>query len=268
MPTVQLQRVSAADSANMAGNEDSVPMLLHLPPGVTLEGLKTAENIMEDKVRQLSENAFNNELDADTTAEYTKQALEKSKLPDYYYQGMPDWPESTDLKCVGCGMGFSGPPWFVPISMEYKKVKEGGEAVSRAVFGRLLQTCSPNCSASYIKHMLRGNEQCQARENLVHLYYAKTGKRVINVQEAPFYTELASFGGKIPDKDFKRILLEMDPSINEHMKKSLDIKFEENGEQINGWDSCSDVVEENQRGAEPMDEKSIMSDMDTLLESI
>jgi len=215
------------------------PMLLHLPPGVSLAGVRSAEAIMDERVEEIL---------GDTAA--APELHKHETLPDLYYAGMESWPVSCSLRCWGCTFTFTGRPFFIPASMEMRRVRTSPTTppVSVVVFERLGVTCSPNCSASYIAHAMHGTRGAQARENLLHLHYAMTGRRFINIREAPFYTELESFGGSLSDAQFWKTLEKLAPE-NSSLAYRLDFDFSEEPRGCSGWNACADGAASCEDGA-------------------
>lgn len=157
---------------------------------------------MEEKLRELAED----------TAVSTDD-LVYDQLPDCYVVGLPEgWPISCNLRCWSCTLTFQGVPHFIPTSMfETTVADDTGRTRPTVAFRRLGVTCTANCSATYIERNMRGEAAAQAKELLVHLYYAMHGKRVVWFEPASPHTDLKSYGGTKSDAQFWAELTKLDP---------------------------------------------------------
>lgn len=190
--------------------------LLHLPRGVTCDLIKAPEDILEERL-----------------LEGIKEPLRKpisqyDQLPDEFVVGnevpamggkpklYTPWPQSCNLRCISCTLTFPNSPFFIPYSIEKTTetdIDERGQKkiVPATVYRRLGVTCTANCAVTYIETHMKGDYAMQAKENVIHLYYAMHGVRVLRIVAAPPHTELEAYGGRLTDKEFWEALHKLDP---------------------------------------------------------
>lgn len=193
----------------MADSPKKRRMLLRLPQGVSVDNIRSAEDVMEERLAELSE-------ELPSFAEEKKGPSEETydRLPDEYVEALSDsWPKSCNLRCWSCGFTFQGPPCFIPVSMREVEAPDPdtGHVHPTVAFRRMGVTCTFNCAATCISNRLRGEKERQARELLLHLYHSMHGERPARIVEAPDRTELQAYGGSLSDKEFWEKLHRLDP---------------------------------------------------------
>lgn len=170
--------------------------ILHLPAGVALSKIESAEDQMDARLNEL----------AGGTVGVASEPIVYDQLPDWFIVGQRNhWPAWCNLRCASCTLTFQGQPWFIPVEMKQQAVEDQqrpGCTRMAQVFKRKLVTCTPNCSVTYIETHMKGEQAAQAKELLVHLYFAVHGARVHLIPPAPRHTELQAYGGQLSDLEF------------------------------------------------------------------
>lgn len=173
--------------------------IIRMPEGVDLRKIKSAEELMDEKMQELVEK------DHASSGTGGPQSEVFDRLPEHFIVALPDcWPASCNLRCCSCTLTFQGFPWFVPTGLKEMSIPDpcGGEPLSTLAFKRGHVTCSPNCAVTFIETHYDVEKQSQFKELLVHLHHAVTGKRVVHIEKAPCHTELRMYHGKLTIDEF------------------------------------------------------------------
>lgn len=186
----------AGESAPVGGPARPVNprWIIRLPPGVDLKSIRSAEELMDEKMQEIVEVDYDND-----------ELVVFDRLPDHYIVALPGlWPASCNLRCLSCTLTFQGKPWFIPVDFKNIQVPDpcSGQMVSTPAFKRRGVTCSPNCAVTFIETYYDVEKQAQFKELLVHLHHAMTGQRVVHIEKAPSHLELRSYHGSLSDDEF------------------------------------------------------------------
>jgi len=177
--------------------------LLTLPSGVRLDGARSFEKVMDDRIAEV--------LGDDAAA---PPPPDFDPPPEMYDTSAPgDWPLRLNLRCSSCTLPIPETPHMVPFYMDLLPGSDGREG-GRLCFHRRKEagvTCSVACAVTWIEDHLAGEEASQARELLSQLYYARYQARAPRLVAAPRHTELVTYGGKLTVAQFQEKLARLAP---------------------------------------------------------
>lgn len=176
--------------------------ILLLPAGVDAAKNISVEEMMKERLGNMLQQS---------EAPVVEVSLQE-EIPEVYTQG-EDWPVICNMQCASCTLLFKGSPFFVPASMVPSEV-EGKIVYSFRRRKEAGVTCSANCAMTYVNTCLRGNEADEAKELIIHLYYARFEKRVVWIEPSPRHTQMAIYGGGKMTRD------EMKERIDQLVKKT------------------------------------------------
>lgn len=129
------------------------------------------------------------------------------KLPSIF-DGLGNWPKSTNIKCWNCYMNFNTLPISIPSLIEPAPNEIGNIMTVKGCF------CSFSCGMSYIDMKYKDIcEMFKFKENLLFLYKTINGKSTKEILKSPSIYERVEFGGSMSNIEYKNKILELNKNI-------------------------------------------------------
>jgi len=164
--------------------------------GVTTNDIKTAEQLMDQKLEQ-------------RLGEYSQSKIPTSiyniykSHPKYITFDLDnllicDWIKSTNIKCNTCLRTFNTVPLFMPtyINVQSNKLEIGIEG----------NFCSYSCIITHIDikfpNISCGANQSKYKQMVYQIYKIFTGKIIKHIEPSPLYTCIDEYGGNLTANEY------------------------------------------------------------------
>ena len=164
--------------------------------GVTTLDIQTAEQLMEQKMRQ-NVNEYS-QLKTSTLIRNTYNAHPKYIIIDLDNISTCEWLKSTNIKCNTCLRTFNTTPLFMPayINVKSNKLEIGIEG----------NFCNYSCIITHIDikfpNISCGANQSKYKQMVYQLYKIFTGKTIRHIEPSPLYICMEEYGGNLTTSEY------------------------------------------------------------------